>query len=118
MAGLGGGIIIKALRDFLNDYDLQTIGVLSAATVLAMATVSLIKLRISNVRIDKENGFIIAIGSILGGVIGKWIFNILVLEMGLDQLIGKIQSSILAILLNVIFIIVIIILMNVYNVIM
>ncbi|WP_231495779.1 sulfite exporter TauE/SafE family protein [Paucisalibacillus sp. EB02] len=104
MAGLGGGIIIKPLLDFFNDYDLPTIGVLSAATVLAMATVSLIKLRISKVAIDRKNGFIIAFGSILGGFIGKWIFNFFVLEIGLEQLIGKIQASVLAILLLIIFI--------------
>ena len=31
--GLGGGVIIKPVLDFLGDYNIETIGVLSACTI-------------------------------------------------------------------------------------
>lgn len=31
--GLGGGVIIKPVLDFLGDYNIETIGVLSASTI-------------------------------------------------------------------------------------
>ncbi|MFU0790291.1 sulfite exporter TauE/SafE family protein [Virgibacillus proomii] len=104
MAGLGGGIIIKPLLDALGHYDLSTIGVLSAATVFSMATVSLIKLRNSDLNVDRLNSFLIAIGSILGGFIGKGLFNYFVINMGSSKIVGIVQSSLLSILLIIIFI--------------
>lgn len=36
MAGLGGGVIIKPVLDFLGDYNIETIGVLSACTIFSI----------------------------------------------------------------------------------
>ncbi|CQR47225.1 Sulfite exporter TauE/SafE [Paraliobacillus sp. PM-2] len=104
IAGLGGGVIIKPLLDFFGHYDLSTIGILSAATVFSMATVSLIKMRKMDVTIDKMNSALIAGGSILGGFIGKAVFNYFVMSLGISKGIGIFQSILLAILLLLIFI--------------
>ncbi|MGJ9457942.1 sulfite exporter TauE/SafE family protein [Oceanobacillus sp. CF4.6] len=104
MAGLGGGIIIKPVLDLFGHYDLATIGVLSAATVLSMATVSLIEVRRMDASIDKTIGLLIAIGSILGGFLGKGLFNFLVIEVSATNGIGMLQSGLLAIILIIIFI--------------
>lgn len=42
-AGIGGGIIIKPILDFMGGYNLETIGILSSFTVFSMAIVSIIK---------------------------------------------------------------------------
>ncbi|MFC4023569.1 TSUP family transporter [Oceanobacillus longus] len=104
MAGLGGGIIIKPVLDLFGHYDLATIGVLSAATVLSMATVSLIEVRNMDAKIDKTIGLLIAIGSIIGGFLGKGLFNFLVIEISATNVIGMLQSGLLAIILIIIFI--------------
>src|SRR5699024_11751997 len=78
MAGLGGGIIIKPVLDFLGDYDVESIAVLSASTVFAMACVSLITSAKSDVKINVKSSFTIAIGSIIGGLVGKLSFGYII----------------------------------------
>ncbi|MFB1052235.1 TSUP family transporter [Paraliobacillus sp. JSM ZJ581] len=104
IAGLGGGVIIKPVLDFFGHYDLSTIGILSAATVFSMAAVSLIKMRKMDVTIDKINSALIAGGSILGGFIGKAVFNYFVMSLGISKGVAIFQSVLLAVLLLLIFI--------------
>ncbi|WP_182201736.1 sulfite exporter TauE/SafE family protein [Paraliobacillus salinarum] len=104
IAGLGGGVIIKPVLDFFGHYDLSTIGILSAATVFSMATVSLIKMRKMDVKLDKLNSALIAAGSILGGFIGKAVFNYFVISLGISKEMGIFQSILLALLLALIFV--------------
>lgn len=75
LAGLGGGVIIKPALDTLGDYNVFVIGVLSSATVLSMAIVSTSRRIIRGVKIDKPL-FILAIGAIAGGLMGKEAFDI------------------------------------------
>ncbi|WP_337017630.1 sulfite exporter TauE/SafE family protein [Oceanobacillus massiliensis] len=103
MAGLGGGIIIKPLLDFFGHYDLLTIGLLSASTVLAMSTMSLIEVKRMNHNFDRSIGLLIACGSILGGFIGKGLFNHLVSDQSLTYFISIFQSALLALILIIIF---------------
>ncbi|MFK4998842.1 TSUP family transporter [Bacillus sp. N9] len=72
IAGLGGGIIIKPVLDGIGTYDVATIGILSAATVFAMACVSLLKAARSGVKVNGKVSYLLAIGSISGGIIGKF----------------------------------------------
>lgn len=103
MAGLGGGVIIKPLLDFLGDYSLSTIGVLSSFTVFSMAIVSIIKQIKYKVRIEVRKTVFIGIGSIIGGVLGDKIIN-LILKVLSESLVTIVQNSILAILLIFIYI--------------
>ncbi|MDX8045539.1 sulfite exporter TauE/SafE family protein [Gracilibacillus sp. S3-1-1] len=105
IAGLGGGVIIKPILDLLGHFDLATIGILSAATVLSMATVSLIQYGTNkDVKIDKTTSPIIAIGSIIGGSSGKALFNLLTLSVNIPTVTAIIQSAVLATLLLLIYI--------------
>ncbi|WP_254901737.1 sulfite exporter TauE/SafE family protein [Thalassobacillus devorans] len=104
MAGLGGGVIIKPVLDFAGHYDLATIGVLSAATVFAMSSVSLVKSGQLDVNIDVKVSSLIAVGSIAGGIIGKWVFNYFVVSLDLNNTIGVVQSTVLALILLLILI--------------
>lgn len=103
MAGLGGGVIIKPLLDFLGDYSLSTIGVLSSFTVFSMAIVSIIKQIRYKVKIEVRKTVLIGIGSIIGGVLGDKIIN-LILKVLSESLVTIVQNSILAILLIFIYI--------------
>lgn len=104
VAGLGGGVIIKPLLDLLGDFDVGTIGVLSAATVLSMASVSLAKVKKTKIKMDKTISLLIAIGSIMGGLLGKGIFNYFINSLQLEQGVAIFQSILLAVLMLIILI--------------
>lgn len=92
LAGIGGGVIIKPLLDFVGHYDVITIGVLSAATVFSMATVSLIKAPHESVKIEKISVYL-ALGSMIGGILGKLIFNYIINVMNNLDTVSIIQAS-------------------------
>ena len=106
LAGLGGGVIIKPVLDLLGDYDVGTISILSAATVFSMSVVSLINSRKSEVTVNVKQSFTIAIGSIVGGFIGKVLFNQIVDWIGISDLVTVIQSVMIASLMIVIYVLV------------
>ena len=99
ISGLGGGVIIKPVLDMLGTYDISTIGVLSAFTVFSMSIVSLGKNIKNKVKLDGKRTITLAIGSILGGVMGKQSFNIFLILLGNNVLAQKIQSVMLFLLM-------------------
>ncbi|WP_249308641.1 sulfite exporter TauE/SafE family protein [Lederbergia citrea] len=103
MAGLGGGIIIKPALDFLGHYDVTTIGILSAATVFSMACVSLINAARARIKVKGKISFVLALGSIAGGIFGKLTLNHLVGQIENQNIITVFQAGILATLMLVIF---------------
>src|SRR5699024_5448607 len=104
LAGLGGGIIIKPVLDLLGQFDVETIGILSAATVFSMSAVSLVSSVRQNIKIKIKLSMWIALSSIIGGVIRKLAFIFTVECIQNSELVSLIQASILAILMVVIFI--------------
>ncbi len=71
VAGLGGGVIIKPVLDSVGMYDIATVGLLSSVTVLAMASISLAKSIKQGVKFQGKQSVMIALGSIVGGNLGK-----------------------------------------------
>lgn len=104
LAGLGGGVIIKPVLDLLGDYDVGTISILSAATVFSMTVVSLINSRHTDENINIKQSFTLAIGSIIGGIVGKALFNYIVRLINLSDLVTVIQAVMLAGLMVLIYI--------------
>lgn len=100
LAGLGGGVIIKPTLDLLGHYDITTISLLSSFTVFSMAIVSTYKQLKKGFVIQKSLVYL-AIGAILGGIIGKNLFEILINNMPENQASG-LQAMILAFLLIVV----------------
>lgn len=104
ISGIGGGVIIKPVLDTLGNYDISTIGILSSFTVFSMSIVALSKYIKNKVKLDGKRTVSLAIGSIIGGVLGKSLFT-LFLEVLNNDLIGqKIQSTILFILMGTVLI--------------
>lgn len=106
ISGIGGGVFIKPILDFLGHYDIVTINFLSSATVFTMACVSLSKVKLVNLKSQGKVSLIIAIGSIFGGIIGKSIFNYLVYFIESKTLVPAIQSGILTFLILTIFLLI------------
>lgn len=104
ISGLGGGVIIKPVLDTLGQYDIATIGILSSFTVFSMSVVSLGKSIKNKVKLDGKRTIAIALGSILGGSIGKNLFAVFLNILNNDLMAQKIQSVILFILLFIVLI--------------
>src|SRR5690625_1622933 len=104
LAGLGGGVIIKPVLDLLGYYDVGTIGVLSAATVLSMTCVSLLSSIKTDIKINMRQSFILAIGSILGGVVGKLLFNYIITWIKVSDIVTVIQAAMIGVLMVLIYV--------------
>ncbi|MGR9047538.1 sulfite exporter TauE/SafE family protein [Halobacillus faecis] len=104
VTGIGGGVIIKPVLDAIGTYDVGTISTLSAATVFAMAAVSLMKKIPAGMELNWKTSLMLAFGSIIGGVIGKSIFNQLMLHVQNYERVTMIQASVLVVLLLMILI--------------
>ncbi|MEG0329028.1 MAG: sulfite exporter TauE/SafE family protein [Longicatena sp.] len=102
-AGLGGGIIIKPVLDFIGMHDLDTINFLSTCAVFTMAIYSTIKQIRNKVKFDYLIILLIAIGSVVGGSLGSAIFRFFMDVMN-HNLLKFIQSSILTILLLIVIV--------------
>ena len=88
ICGIGGGVIIKPLLDSFGILEVST-----GCTVLSMSTYSMIKSKRSkDSKIEKATSLPLAIGAAVGGVLGKWLFSLLV--SGYDQnMVGAIQAA-------------------------
>lgn len=77
IAGLGGGVIIKPILDMLAYDSLVMITIYSSIAVFTMSISSTYKQIKNGIQIDYLKAFILAIGSIIGGILGNELFNIL-----------------------------------------
>lgn len=102
LAGIGGGVIIKPAMDFLGHYDLATISVVSTLTVLSMAIVATWK-KVKGGYKPKKQIYYLAFGSIIGGVLGKFLFTYLLKIMAVPQA-SALQATMLLIILLLVLI--------------
>lgn len=102
--GLGGGVIIKPALDSLGDYTLPTINLLSSSTIFVMSIVIIFYQLKKKDKINHKNTIVVAIGSIIGGIIGQNLISIIVESDVSMNVINNIQSIMLIILLLIVFI--------------
>ncbi len=85
ICGVGGGIIIKPSLDALGILDVASISFLSGCTVLSMTLYSVVSSKIKKEsRINFKVCTALAVGAVIGGVIGKTLF-----QMIWDQALNK-----------------------------
>ncbi|MGN1406277.1 MAG: sulfite exporter TauE/SafE family protein [Erysipelotrichaceae bacterium] len=102
-AGLGGGVIIKPVLDFINVHDLSTISFLSSSAVFTMAVYSTIKQYLNKVKFDYVMIVLVAIGAIIGGNIGSSLFSYLLGIMD-NGMLKFMQAVMLAVLLVIVIV--------------
>lgn len=100
IVGLGGGVIIKPVLDVIGYHDILTIGILTTFTVLTMALVSTIK-HIKNKSKLSFKALFIASGSIVGGVLGNYIFDLMVVGSN-NETIKLTQSIIFIVMISLV----------------
>ncbi len=99
ICGIGGGIIIKPVLDFFQVADASVISFLSGCTILSMSCYSVGKSFLSNEKgIDLSTGIPITIGAVIGGIVGKSLFNVIKNCASNISIVGGIQALCLAIL--------------------
>lgn len=102
-AGLGGGVIIKPMLDFIGAHDLNTISFISTSAVFTMSVYSTIKQIRNKVKFDYAMILLIAIGAMVGGNLGSTMFSAL-LNIMESSILKFVQALLLAGLLIVVLI--------------
>jgi len=95
ITGVGGGILIKPIADAMNLLPVSVISFLSGCTVLCMSASSLIRGRGNGVKLEKAVTIPLAAGSIGGGLLGKWLFELIRQNFENEAVLGLIQASLL-----------------------
>lgn len=96
ICGMGGGVIIKPLLDATGTMTVATVTFLSGCTVIAMSfwNVGKTVLKRDSVLDMKRTPFL-ALGAVLGGLLGKEIFHVLSSALQNKEMIGSVQSALL-----------------------
>lgn len=103
ISGVGGGVMIKPLMDAVSGYSVEQISFLSSCTVLSMAVMSLLRSRKSGIKLDFKKGTALALGSAVGGICGKQIFNLATASVS-GPAVSMVQSFVLLAFCIVVFI--------------
>ncbi|MBQ8604875.1 MAG: sulfite exporter TauE/SafE family protein [Oscillospiraceae bacterium] len=99
ICGMGGGVIIKPVLDFIQFGSASQISFMSGCTVLAMTTYSVGKSLLSKEKtVEMKTVTPLAIGAAVGGVAGKRLFNFVRRLFANGGLVGAVQSVSLAII--------------------
>lgn len=101
--GLGGGVIIKPILDFIGAEPRLQVDFLSAVAVFTMSIVSTVKQIKNKASFDKNVILFIAFGSIAGGFLGGYCMDIISAKAE-QGIIRAIQAFILAALLTAVII--------------
>ncbi len=98
ICGIGGGVIIKPVLDAFGVLSVSVISFLSGCTVLSMTSYSMIKSKMSkDSQVEQETTLPLAIGAAIGGVLGKWIFALLISGVPNQNVVGAVQAGCLLI---------------------
>lgn len=88
VVGIGGGIIIKPLLDFIGIHSVETVGFISTCAVFAMSISSSIKHIKSKTEMKPKIVLLVSIGSVFGGIIGNEIFDFVLAKLNSDIVKG------------------------------
>ena len=98
VVGAGGGVIIKPVLDMIGLLPVSTVSFCSGCTVLGMSVCSLIRNRNDGVKLQLKMSTALAIGAVGGGLIGKWMFEMVRNGFGNERMLGAIQAVFLTLI--------------------
>lgn len=94
IVGIGGGVIIKPLLDFIGIHSVETVSFISTCAVFAMSISSSIKHIKAKTETKPKIVLLVSAGSIFGGIIGNEIFDLVLARFNSD-LVKGIQAVII-----------------------
>lgn len=95
IVGIGGGVIIKPVLDFMGYHTVEVVGFISTCAVFAMSISSSAKHIAAKTKFDKKVVLLVSLGSIFGGIIGNEIFDYTLEKLNTD-LVKGVQAVIIA----------------------
>lgn len=98
VVGAGGGVIIKPVLDMIGLLPVSTVSFCSGCTVLGMSVCSLIRNRNDGVKLEIKMSTALAIGAVAGGLVGKWMFELVRNGFGDERMLGAIQAIFLTLI--------------------
>lgn len=98
IVGAGGGVIIKPVLDMLGVLPVSTVSFCAGCTVLGMSLCSLIRNRRDGVRLRLRTSTALAVGAVLGGLLGKYLFELVRSGFGNERMLGAIQALCLTVI--------------------
>lgn len=98
VVGAGGGVIIKPVLDMIGLLPVSTVSFCSGCTVLGMSVCSLIRNRNDGVKLEIKMSTALAIGAVGGGLVGKWLFELVRNGFGDEKMLGAIQAIFLTLI--------------------
>lgn len=98
VVGAGGGVIIKPVLDMLGILPVSTVSFCSGCTVLGMSVCSLIRNRNNGVKLQIKTSTALAVGAVSGGLVGKWLFEIVKNGFGNERVLGAVQAIFLTLI--------------------
>lgn len=103
VVGAGGGVIIKPVLDMLGILPVSTVSFCSGCTVLGMSVCSLIRNRNNGVKLQIKTSTALAIGAVVGGLAGKWLFELVKNGFGNERVLGAVQAIFLTLITTGVF---------------
>ncbi|MRY42834.1 sulfite exporter TauE/SafE family protein [Clostridium beijerinckii] len=98
ICGVGGGIIIKPVLDATGTFSVSSVSFLSGCTVMTMSVISVLKSKNSEDSVDANSATPLAIGAVIGGLLGKWTFEFLKTVFRNETHLGGLQAALLIII--------------------
>lgn len=99
ICGVGGGVFMKPLMDMLGLTTVAAASFLSGSTVLAMTCYNTFSnLRSKSSAIDVKTSLPLALGAAFGGVLGKYVFDLIMKTLPRPSIVGMIQAVCLALI--------------------
>lgn len=91
VSGMGGGVLIKPIFDFIGAHNVASISFFSAIAVFTMAIVSTSRQLISGKKFNWQIVFWVSGGAVVGGSLGNIVLETLLRWLGNDDLVQLIQ---------------------------
>ncbi|MBR5316431.1 MAG: sulfite exporter TauE/SafE family protein [Lachnospiraceae bacterium] len=104
IVGAGGGVIIKPVLDMFDILPVSTVSFCSGCTVLGMSVCSLIRNRNDGVKLQLRTSTALAVGAVAGGLVGKWMFELVRNAFSDERVLGAIQAIFLTLITVGVFI--------------
>lgn len=98
ICGVGGGVIIKPVLDATGSMSVTNISFLSGCTVLSMSIISVLRNREKKGLIDIRISTPLAIGAVIGGIVGKSLFDLIKVIFNNENYLGATQAVLLIII--------------------
>lgn len=100
LAGLGGGVIIKPVLDAIGYHPLFMINFFSSVAVFLMSVTSITKQKEQRKQYSLKQLLWLALGCIVGGVLGNQVFESLITALGNEETVNLIQIIVTIVLLG------------------